>query len=169
MHESKGQHIGKVPSLHTAVKQCMGGLPKMQHKFTTFTGSLWLQPRLFSGHFLLPRGLRMRQNPAVCLIDIATSISKVKKLASMTISCSVKKIQGWGFGNINVDLCFHNVPTWFAYFLACHSYILLHLMFSFFKSCLIWQDHQGDKRQSKEQSQFNSIAFVRKTRKINRE
>ena len=55
MHESKGQHIGKAPSLHlfhTAVRQCMG-------VFLKHTTSL-LQPQFimavasFSGHFLAP-------------------------------------------------------------------------------------------------------------------
>ena len=35
MHESKGQHIGKAPSLylfHTTVRQCMGVFLKMYHK-----------------------------------------------------------------------------------------------------------------------------------------
>ena len=35
MHESKGQHIGKVPSLHlfhTTVRQLHGSLPKTYHK-----------------------------------------------------------------------------------------------------------------------------------------
>ena len=45
MHESKGQYIGKAPSLHlfhTTVRQCMGVFLKRTTSSPTFTGSSWL-------------------------------------------------------------------------------------------------------------------------------
>ena len=53
MHESKGQHIGKAPSLHlfhTAVGQCMGVFLKR----TTSTPQPFMTVASFSGHFLAP-------------------------------------------------------------------------------------------------------------------
>ena len=53
MHESKGQHIGKAPSLHlfhTAVRQCMGVFLKR----TTSTPQPFMAVASFSGHFLSP-------------------------------------------------------------------------------------------------------------------
>ena len=57
MHESKGQHIGKAPSLHlfhTAVRQCMGVFLKTYTFTPTFTGSSCMAVASFSGHFLAP-------------------------------------------------------------------------------------------------------------------
>ena len=51
MHESKGQHIGKAPSLHlfhTAVRQCMGVFLKR----TTSTPQPFMAVASFSGHAL---------------------------------------------------------------------------------------------------------------------
>ena len=53
MHESKGQHTGKAPSLHlfhTAVRQCMGVLLKR----TTSSLQLFIAVTSFSGYFLAP-------------------------------------------------------------------------------------------------------------------
>ena len=53
MHESKGEHIGKAPSLHlfhTAVRQCMGVFPQVHPNL------YWqfMAVASFSGYFLAP-------------------------------------------------------------------------------------------------------------------
>ena len=55
MHESKGKHIGKAPSLHlfhTAVTQCMGVFLNIQ----VHSNLYWqfIAVASFSGHFLAP-------------------------------------------------------------------------------------------------------------------
>ena len=66
MHESKGQHIGKAPSLHlfhTAVRQCMGVFLKrttslLQPLLAVHQGcSLVLRPLPSSSHMAWERGV----------------------------------------------------------------------------------------------------------------
>ena len=55
MHESKGQHIGKAPSLHlfhTAVRQCMGVF--LKHTTSSLLYWQFMAVASFSGHFLAP-------------------------------------------------------------------------------------------------------------------
>ena len=57
MHESKGQHIGKAPSLHlfrTAVRQCMGVFLNVPQVYSNLYWQFIMAVASFSGHFLAP-------------------------------------------------------------------------------------------------------------------
>ena len=73
MHESKGQHIGKAPSLHlfhTAVRQCMGVFLKrttssLQPLLAVHGCSLVLRPLPSSSHMAWERGYKFTNFTAV--------------------------------------------------------------------------------------------------------